>query len=68
MNLIHKQKCILKINPAITKLAAHILYAEDARLTKKRLMTPLGHQSLLFHCPVSGIPKASPQLCLITLK
>ncbi len=35
---------------------------------KKRLMTPLSHQSLLFHCPVYGIPKASPQLCLITLK
>ncbi|MBA7667973.1 hypothetical protein ES703_76075 [subsurface metagenome] len=68
MNIIHKQKCIFKIKPASTKLAALILCAEDARQTKKRLMTPLGHQSLLFHCPVYGIPKASPQLCLITLK
>ncbi len=67
MNIIHKQKCIFKMKPARTKSAALILCADDARHTKKRLMTPLSHQSLLFHCPVFGIPKASPQLCLITL-
>jgi len=35
MNIIHKQKCIFKIKPASTKLAALILCAEDARHKKK---------------------------------
>ena len=61
MNIIHKQKCIFKIKPASTKLPALILCAERARHTKKRLMTPLGHQSLLFHCPVSPRSHNSPQ-------
>jgi len=31
-------------------------------------MTPLSHQSLLFHCPVYRMPKASPQLCFNNTK
>jgi len=35
---------------------------------KKRLMTPLGHQSLLFHCPVSPRSHNSPQSLPLWLK
>ena len=36
-------------------------------VNKKRLMTPLSHQSSLFHCPVSPTAIISPQFLPIWL-